>query len=73
MMRTITQEILSELDEKTLEIVMSKHMENKVRLQDLADKYGVSPERIRQIREDITNKLRLRLLEKAHDKSDLPI
>jgi RNA polymerase sigma factor (sigma-70 family) len=65
------KELLEELDEKTLEIVMSKHSETKIRLQDLADKYGVSPERIRQIREDITNKLRRKVLEKNHAKSDL--
>ncbi|HUW48644.1 MAG TPA: sigma factor-like helix-turn-helix DNA-binding protein, partial [Patescibacteria group bacterium] len=57
-------EILSELDERTYDIVMYRHLEEKARLQDLADKYGVSPERIRQIRDEETLKLRDRLLEK---------
>jgi len=65
------REILSELDEKTREIVMSKHLEDKVRLQDLADKYDLSPERIRQIRVDATEKIRFKLLEKTPVKSDL--
>jgi RNA polymerase primary sigma factor len=57
------KEILAELDEKSLEIVMSKHYDNKIRLQDLADKYGVSAEMIRQIRVQITKQLRKKLLE----------
>lgn len=64
------KEILSELDDKTREIIMSNRSEEKVRLQDLADKYDVSPERIRQIRVDATNKLRQRLFEKNTIKSD---
>ena len=42
---------------------MSKHLDDKVKLQDMADKYGVTPERIRQIRVIETNKLKERLLE----------
>jgi RNA polymerase sigma-32 factor len=57
-------EILQELDEKTQEIVMSACGEKKVRLQDLADKYGVSPERIRQLRVEATREVKLRLMDK---------
>lgn len=56
-------DMLEDLDDKTREIVMSKHLDDKVKLQDMADKYGVSPERIRQIRVLETNKLKARLLE----------
>lgn len=58
------REILSELDEKVLEIVMSKYSEKKVRLQDLSDKYGVSLERIRQLRVEYTKQIRNSFLEK---------
>lgn len=54
--------ILSELDEKTYEIVMSKHLDDKVLLDDLSKKYGVSIERIRQIRVNETNLIKKKLL-----------
>ena len=57
-------EVVAGLDEKTQEIVMSACGEKKVRLQDLADKYGVSPERIRQLRVEATREVRLRLMNK---------
>jgi RNA polymerase sigma factor (sigma-70 family) len=57
------REILLELDEKTLEIVMSNHHDEKVILEDLAKKYDVSCERIRQIRVQITKELKKKLLE----------
>jgi len=57
------KEILSDLDEKTLEIVLSKYSEKKVRLQDLANKYGVSAERIRQIRVNTVKKIKEKISE----------
>jgi len=59
------EEILSEMDEKSVELIMSKYGENKVRLQDLASKYGVTQERIRQMRVDAVKEVSKRLIEKS--------
>ena len=53
------KKILSGLNSKIYEIVMSKYSDEKVRLQDLGEKYSLSPERIRQIREEEVEKLRV--------------
>jgi len=58
------REILYELDPRIREIVLSKYEEDKVRLQDLADKYNVSAERIRQIRVQETKKIQKKLFRK---------
>jgi RNA polymerase sigma factor (sigma-70 family) len=58
-------ELLEELDEKTYEIVMSKHLDEKTKLEELGAKYDLSAERIRQIREKTTSQLRSKIFEKA--------
>jgi len=58
------KEVIAEMDDKTREIIMSKFSEEKVRLQDLSDKYGVSIERIRQLRERAIKDLRSAVLQK---------
>lgn len=59
----LLREYLSELDAKTLEILMSKYLPKKVKLHELATKYKVSQERIRQIQVKAVKDLRDKLLE----------
>jgi len=53
-------ESLSELDDRSRDILMSRWMneDNKATLHDLADKYGVSAERIRQLEKNAMKKIR---------------
>ncbi len=51
---------LSQLDERSLDILQSRWMqEDKATLHELADKYGVSAERIRQIESNAIKKLKV--------------
>lgn len=61
------QEALSQLDDRSREIISARWLEdeNKMTLQDLADKYQVSAERIRQLEKNAMQKLRLALEDKA--------
>ena len=50
---------LENLDERSLDIIQTRWLtENKATLHDLADKYGVSAERIRQIEKAAMNKIK---------------
>lgn len=50
---------LDQLDERSQDIIRTRWLdENKLTLQDLADKYGVSAERVRQLEKNAMNKLR---------------
>ena len=50
---------LEQLDERSQEIIRTRWLdENKLTLQDLADKYHISAERIRQLEKNAMNKLR---------------
>ena len=52
-------EAMKQLDERSLDIIKTRWLdENKATLHDLADKYGVSAERIRQIEKAAMNKLK---------------
>ncbi|MPV86494.1 RNA polymerase sigma factor RpoH [Ostreibacterium oceani] len=55
---------LNSLDERSREIVMKRWLDedNKSTLQNLADEYGVSPERIRQIETQAMKKLRSHMI-----------
>lgn len=52
---------LTTLDERSLDIIRSRWLdeENKVTLQDLAAKYGISAERVRQLENNALKKLRM--------------
>ena len=52
---------MQELDERSQQIIRARWLndENKTTLQDLADKYGVSAERVRQLEKNAMKKLRL--------------
>ncbi|QIV95844.1 RNA polymerase RpoH-like sigma 32 subunit [Allofrancisella inopinata] len=53
------KEVLSNFDARTKDIVMSRYLlEEKTTLQDLADKYKISAERVRQIEEEALVKLK---------------
>jgi len=53
---------LSALDERSQDIVQCRWLnENKTTLQDLADKYGISAERVRQVESNAMKKLRTAL------------
>lgn len=53
------QQAMSTLDERSLDIIQTRWLdENKATLHDLADKYGVSAERIRQIEQAAMKKLK---------------
>jgi RNA polymerase sigma-32 factor len=50
---------LEELDERSRDIIHSRWLaENKATLHDLADRYGVSAERIRQLEQNAMKKVR---------------
>ncbi len=50
---------LSELDERSQDIIRSRWLEDdKATLQELADRYGVSAERVRQLEANAMNKMR---------------
>ncbi len=53
---------LSELDERSKDILRSRWLsDHKATLHDLADKYGVSAERIRQLEKNAMNKIKARM------------
>jgi len=53
------QQAMTKLDERSLDIIQTRWLnENKATLHELADKYGVSAERIRQIEKAAMNKLK---------------
>ena len=55
---------LSSLDERSLDILQSRYLkEEKTTLHTLADKYGVSAERVRQLENKAMQKLKLNLEE----------
>ncbi|SES90039.1 RNA polymerase sigma factor RpoH [Thorsellia anophelis] len=56
---------LSSLDERSQDIIRSRWLDedNKVTLQELAAKYGVSAERVRQLERNAMNKLKLVILD----------
>lgn len=57
---------LEQLDERTREIIQTRWLdENKLTLQELADKYQVSAERIRQLEKSALQKLKAALLDHA--------
>ena len=50
---------LAKLDERSQDIIRSRWLdENKLTLQELADKYQVSAERVRQLEKNAMNKMR---------------
>ena len=50
---------LDELDERSQDIIRSRWLqENKMTLQELANRYGISAERIRQLEKEALRKLR---------------
>ena len=56
---SMLHDALANLDERSRDIVMQRWLtEDKTTLQDLADKYGVSAERIRQLEKNAMKKLR---------------
>jgi RNA polymerase sigma-32 factor len=53
---------LDQLDERSQDIIRSRWLqENKMTLQELADRYGVSAERIRQLEANALRKMRTTL------------
>ncbi len=63
---SVLQEALSKLDDRSQEIISTRWLdENKLTLQDLADKYQVSAERIRQLEKNAMQKLKVALAEVA--------
>jgi len=53
------QQAMTKLDERSLDIIKTRWLdENKATLHELADKYGISAERIRQIEKAAMNKLK---------------
>lgn len=60
---------LAQLDQRSREIIEKRWLvdeDDKISLKQLADKYGVSGERIRQIEADILQKLRMKLIKKLN-------
>jgi RNA polymerase sigma-32 factor len=63
---SVLQEALSKLDDRSQEIISARWLdENKLTLQDLANKYQVSAERIRQLEKNAMQKLKNALAEVA--------
>ncbi len=60
---------LSSLDERSQDIIRARWLDddNKTTLQELADKYGVSAERVRQLEKNAMKKLRLAMEEDGED------
>ena len=60
---------LSSLDERSQDIIRARWLDddNKTTLQELADKYGVSAERVRQLEKNAMKKLRLAMEESDDD------
>ncbi len=58
-MQTLT-DALSQLDKRSRDIIQRRWLDddNKATLQDLADEYGVSAERIRQVEANAMKKMR---------------
>ncbi|NDU36803.1 RNA polymerase sigma factor RpoH [Francisella tularensis subsp. holarctica] len=57
--KAIVKDVLSGFDTRTKDIIMSRYLlDNKATLQDLAAKYNISTERVRQIEEDALAKLK---------------
>ncbi|ALB01660.1 RNA polymerase factor sigma-32 [Francisella persica ATCC VR-331] len=57
--KLVVKDILSGFDTRTKDIIMSRYLlDNKATLQDLAAKYNISAERVRQIEEDALAKLK---------------
>ncbi|AEB28640.1 RNA polymerase sigma factor RpoH [Francisella hispaniensis] len=57
--KAIVKDVLSGFDTRTKDIIMSRYLlDNKATLQDLAAKYNISAERVRQIEEDALAKLK---------------
>ncbi|WP_150467735.1 RNA polymerase sigma factor RpoH [Francisella sp. SYW-9] len=57
--KTVVKDVLSGFDTRTKDIIMSRYLlEKKATLQDLAAKYKISAERVRQIEEEALAKLK---------------
>ncbi|AIT10193.1 RNA polymerase factor sigma-32 [Candidatus Francisella endociliophora] len=57
--KAVVKDVLSGFDTRTKDIIMSRYLlEKKVNLQDLAAKYKISAERVRQIEEEALTKLK---------------
>lgn len=57
--KVVVKDVLSSFDTRTKDIIMSRYLlDNKATLQDLAAKYNISAERVRQIEEDALAKLK---------------
>ncbi|OEZ33793.1 RNA polymerase factor sigma-32 [Francisella endosymbiont of Amblyomma maculatum] len=57
--KVVVKDVLSGFDIRTKDIIMSRYLlDNKATLQDLAAKYNISAERVRQIEEDALAKLK---------------
>ena len=55
---------MSSLDERSQDIIRSRWLtDDKATLQDLADKYQISAERVRQLEKNALNKLKLGISE----------
>jgi RNA polymerase sigma-32 factor len=53
---------MKELDERSKDILQSRWLsDNKATLHNLADKYGVSAERIRQLEKNAMNKIKVHM------------
>jgi RNA polymerase sigma-32 factor len=67
--RAIIQSVVNQLDERSKDIIQSRWMdddEGKTTFKDLAEKYGISIERVRQIEKMALDKIKTRLLNLAH-------
>ena len=57
--KAVVKDVLDGFDTRTKDIIMSRYLlEKKVNLQDLAAKYKISAERVRQIEEEALTKLK---------------
>lgn len=57
--KVVVKDVLSGFDTRTKDIIISRYLlDNKTTLQDLAAKYNISAERVRQIEEDALAKLK---------------
>ncbi|MFV9925017.1 MAG: RNA polymerase sigma factor RpoH [Francisella endosymbiont of Hyalomma scupense] len=57
--KVVVKDVLSGFDTRTKDIIISRYLlDNKATLQDLAAKYNISAERVRQIEEDALAKLK---------------
>lgn len=53
---------MSELDDRSKDILNSRWLsENKATLHELADRYGISAERIRQLEKNAMNKIKIKM------------